>query len=179
LLTAETVAVNWALLDPAATVTLAGTLTLALPLDKVTANPPVEAASFSVTVQEEVPGAFTLAGVQDRVLNDTGGGGCKTVIVPPVPDAESRLAAAFVTTTPLSATGRVVLAVPPAILKATLAIVPLPMLEVPPQSMQVMDPLPLAHCRLLPAAEGAGSMVAATLAMSGAEYPIVHCKPEG
>jgi hypothetical protein len=67
--TAETVAVNWALLDPAATITLAGTLTLALALDKVTANPPVEAASFSVAVQEEVPGAFTLAGVQDKLLS--------------------------------------------------------------------------------------------------------------
>jgi hypothetical protein len=174
-----TVAVNWALLDPAATVTLAGTLTLALALDKVTANPPVEAASFSVAVQEEVPGAFTLAGVQSRVLNDTGGGGWRTVIVPPVPEAGSRIAAAFVTTTPLSATGRLVLAVLPAILKANLAIVPIPMLEVPPQSMQVMDPLPPAHCRLLPAAEAAESMVAATLAMSGAEYPIVHCKPDG
>jgi len=60
---------NWVLPDPAATVTLAGTLTSALPLDKLTANPPVEAASFSVTVQEEDPGAFTLAGVQDKLLS--------------------------------------------------------------------------------------------------------------
>ena len=69
MVTAKTAAVNWALLDPAATVTLAGTLTLALPLDKVTANPPVGAASLSVTVQEDVPGASTLAGVQNKLLS--------------------------------------------------------------------------------------------------------------
>jgi len=62
------VAVNWALLYPAATVTLPGTVTLVLLSDSVTANPPADAASLSVTVQVEVPGAFTLAGVQDNPL---------------------------------------------------------------------------------------------------------------
>ena len=61
-------AVNCALLEPEATVTLPGSVTLALSSDRVTANPPLGAASFSVTVQVEVPGAFTLAGVQDRPL---------------------------------------------------------------------------------------------------------------
>ena len=61
-------AVNWALLDPSGTVTLPGSVTLGLSSDRVTANPPPGAASVSVTVQVEAPGAFTLAGVQDRPL---------------------------------------------------------------------------------------------------------------
>ncbi len=36
--------------------------------DSVTANPPLGAALLRVTVQVEVPGAFTLAGVQDKPL---------------------------------------------------------------------------------------------------------------
>jgi hypothetical protein len=67
--TDDTVAVNWALLDPAATVTLPGSVTLALLSDSVTANPPLDAASLSVSVHVEVPGALTLAGVQDRPLS--------------------------------------------------------------------------------------------------------------
>ena len=59
---------NWALLVPAATVTLAGSARLALLSDSATAKPPAEAASLSVTVQVEAPGAFTLAGVQDKLL---------------------------------------------------------------------------------------------------------------
>ena len=68
MVTDDTVAVNWALLDPAATVTLAGTVTLALLSESVTANPPAGAAPLSVTVHAEVPGAFTLAGVQVKPL---------------------------------------------------------------------------------------------------------------
>jgi hypothetical protein len=60
--------VNWALLDPAGTVTLPGTVTLELLSDSVTANPPLGAALLRATVQVEVPGAFTLAGVQDKPL---------------------------------------------------------------------------------------------------------------
>ena len=68
MVTDDTVAVNWALLDPAATVTLPGSVTLALLSASVTAKPPLGAASFSVTVHVEAPGALTLAGVQDRPL---------------------------------------------------------------------------------------------------------------
>jgi hypothetical protein len=49
---------------PAVTATLAGTVTLALLLDKATVDPPAGAADVSVTVQLEVPGAFTVAGEQ-------------------------------------------------------------------------------------------------------------------
>ena len=70
--TDDTVAVNWALLDPAATVRLAASDTLALLSDSVTATPPAGAAPLSVTVQEDTPGAFTLAGVQVKLLTAAG-----------------------------------------------------------------------------------------------------------
>jgi len=54
-LTEETVAVKVAVVDPAATVTEAGTLTFESLLARLTANPPVAAAAFSVTVQLSVP----------------------------------------------------------------------------------------------------------------------------
>ena len=54
-LTDATVAVKFALVAPAATVTLAGTVTAALLLVRPTANPPLAAAAFSVNVQLSVP----------------------------------------------------------------------------------------------------------------------------
>ena len=71
MVTDDTVAVNWALLDPEAIVTLAGSVTLAWLSESVTTKPPADAASLKVTVQVEVPGAFTLAGVQVRLLSAT------------------------------------------------------------------------------------------------------------
>jgi hypothetical protein len=53
--TAETVAVKLPVLDPAATVTDAGTVTAVLLLAKLTANPPLAAAALNVTVQLSVP----------------------------------------------------------------------------------------------------------------------------
>jgi hypothetical protein len=63
-----TVAVKEALVNPAPTLTLAGTVILALLLDNVTVDPPAGAAAVKVTVQLEVPGAFTVAGEQLRLL---------------------------------------------------------------------------------------------------------------
>lgn len=70
---APTVAVKLAELAPAATVTLAGTVTFAFPLVRVTTAPPDGAFALSVTVHVEVPGAVTEEGVQESVL------GCRTV----------------------------------------------------------------------------------------------------
>jgi hypothetical protein len=42
---------------------------MALLSDSITANPPFGAALLRATVQVEVPGAFTLAGVQDKPLS--------------------------------------------------------------------------------------------------------------
>ncbi len=54
-LTGETVAVNVALLAPAATVSVAGTDTALLLLARLTPNPLLGAAALSATVQESVP----------------------------------------------------------------------------------------------------------------------------
>jgi hypothetical protein len=54
-LTDETVAVKLAVVEPAATVTEAGTVTVELLLARLTVKPPVAAAAFSVTVQLSVP----------------------------------------------------------------------------------------------------------------------------
>jgi hypothetical protein len=54
-LTEETVAAKFAVLEPAGTVTDAGTVTALLLLESPTANPPVAAAAFNVTVQLSVP----------------------------------------------------------------------------------------------------------------------------
>jgi hypothetical protein len=56
-LTDETVAVKLAVVEPAATVTEAGTVTDELLLARLTAKPPVDAAAFSVTVQLSLPAA--------------------------------------------------------------------------------------------------------------------------
>ncbi|MDP9112881.1 MAG: hypothetical protein M3O20_04280 [Acidobacteriota bacterium] len=56
-----------ALFVPVVTVTLAGTVMLVLLLASVTVRG-LEVAAVSVTVQSEVPGAFTIAGEQTRLL---------------------------------------------------------------------------------------------------------------
>jgi hypothetical protein len=68
-LTAETVAVKPAVVAPAATVTLAGTVTALLLLARLTANPPVAAAAFRVTVQLSVPDPVIDPLAQLRALN--------------------------------------------------------------------------------------------------------------
>jgi hypothetical protein len=54
-LTVETVAAKLPVVAPAATVTLPGTVTAELLLARLTANPPLAAAAFRVTVQLSVP----------------------------------------------------------------------------------------------------------------------------
>jgi predicted ribosomally synthesized peptide with SipW-like signal peptide len=165
--TDDTVAVNWALLELAATVTLAGSVTLALLSDSVTANPPVGAAPLSVTVHEDVPGAFTLAGVQARLLKAAGGGDWMTVIVPAEPEAGIEAAAPVVAKVLLSVTGTLVLVVPAAMVKAAVATSPFPIVVVfNPKTTQVVEPLPLAHWTLLLAAEAAEPMATVTPVIS-------------
>ena len=56
------------LLNPVLMLTLPGTVTLALLLDNATLRA-LEATVVSVTVQRDVPGAFTVAGEQVRPLS--------------------------------------------------------------------------------------------------------------
>lgn len=67
--TADTVAVNPAVVDPAGTVTDPGTVTAPLLLDKLTASPPVPAAAESVTVQASLPEPVMEALAQLSVLS--------------------------------------------------------------------------------------------------------------
>jgi hypothetical protein len=68
-LTEETVAVKVAVVEPAATVTEAGTVTALLLLARLTAKPPVGAAAFRVTVQLSVPDPVNDPLVQLSALN--------------------------------------------------------------------------------------------------------------
>lgn len=70
------VAVKVALVAPAGTVTLAGTLaTAVLLLDSVTTAPPVGAAAVKVTLPWEVPPPVTLVGFSVKLLRLNAGGG--------------------------------------------------------------------------------------------------------
>jgi hypothetical protein len=67
-LTVETVAVNPALVAFAGTVTVAGTATAALLLDRLTTSPPLGATAFSDTVQASEPEPVMEALLQDSAL---------------------------------------------------------------------------------------------------------------
>ena len=66
--TAATLALKDALLSPAPMLRLPGMVTLVLLLDSVTLSA-LEAVAVRVTVQSAVPGAFTVAGEQLRLLS--------------------------------------------------------------------------------------------------------------
>lgn len=67
-LTAATVAVKVAEEAPAATASVAGTVTAELLLASPTVNPPLAAAAFSVTVQASVPAALNVPVLQLNAL---------------------------------------------------------------------------------------------------------------
>jgi hypothetical protein len=75
--TDDAVAVNPALVAPAATVTVAGRVTAALLLARLTLSPPVGAADVSATVQRSVPDPVSEALLHETVL--------KAVVAVPVP----------------------------------------------------------------------------------------------
>jgi hypothetical protein len=70
--TAATVALNPALSEPAATVTVAGTVTEALLLARFTAMPPAGAAAVSVTAQLSLPVPTMLSLSHETALSDAG-----------------------------------------------------------------------------------------------------------
>ena len=72
--TVAVVTVNVALVAPAGTVTLAGTVATVALAESVTTAPPDGAALVSVTVPCEVPPPVTLAGLSVNALRLAGGG---------------------------------------------------------------------------------------------------------
>jgi hypothetical protein len=82
-LTEETVAIKFAVVEPAATVAEAGTVTAELLLARLTVNPPVGAAALSPTVHVSVPAPVIdpLAQLnKDRVALGTGTASCRTKV---------------------------------------------------------------------------------------------------
>lgn len=69
------VTLKFALVAPAATVTLDGTLATALPLMSETTAPPAGAGALNVTVPCDVPPPVTVAGLSVRDDTETMGGG--------------------------------------------------------------------------------------------------------
>jgi hypothetical protein len=97
--TALTVPVKPALLDPAGTVTLAGTTRLAELLARLTPRPPAGAGPLSVTVQETLPAPATAAGLQDKADTPCCVG-CAMAIWVPVPFAGMAFPAPVAAVTP-------------------------------------------------------------------------------
>jgi hypothetical protein len=64
--------VNPALVAPAGTVTVLGTVTAELLLDRFTLRPPLGAEALSVTVQASVPNPVIAPLLQDSALNAAG-----------------------------------------------------------------------------------------------------------
>jgi hypothetical protein len=120
---ATTVAEKLTVFAPDGTVTLAGTVTLELLLARATTNPPVRAAPLSVTVQAEVPAAFTVVGVHESAVS-VGETGWRIVSIPPVPEAEMEAPIGLVTITPVSWIGEEVSKELAAIVNVTFATVP-------------------------------------------------------
>jgi hypothetical protein len=140
-----TVAVKFPAVAPDATVTLAGTAAFAVLLDSATTSPALGAAPLKVTVQVDVPGAFTLDGLQVTPLGVTGVD-WMTVMVPLVPDEGITFPSASDAATPLTATGTLVLTLPAEIVNVAVAAEPLGMALVVMSNMrQVVDQATLEH----------------------------------
>ena len=123
---------------------------------------------MSVTVQAEVPGAFTLFGEQERELGT--GGGWIMVMVPPELEVGIELPTASDATVPLIVTGTLELRVPAEIVKVAEAIDPFGMVVVlSPKSRHVVDPLAPEHDKLFPTAVTAPSATTVTPVTSAAE----------
>lgn len=85
--TAEVCTFTFAVVRPAATTTLAGSVSAALPLESVTVAPPEGAAALSVTVSESVAPPVTLAcagAIETRFGSTTGVNVTVAVCVPPL-----------------------------------------------------------------------------------------------
>ena len=155
-----------ALVPPAGTVTLAGTVALALLLAREVPNPPVSAAPLSVTMHIEDPPALTVAGVHDRLVS-VGETGCKIESVPPVPDAAMDVLVGSADVKALIWIGAAVSNEPDAIVNVALASVPLLMMFVLiPYATQIVAPMLLEQVTLLLAAVALDPDVTVTLEIS-------------
>jgi hypothetical protein len=96
--TCAPVAVKVLLVCPAATVTLEGTVRLALLLESDTANPLPDAVPVNATEQDVLPGVLMVEPVQFRLLNEIDTG---SEIVPEAPFEVIEVPPAVVAITPV------------------------------------------------------------------------------
>ncbi len=100
-LTEETVAVKLVVVEPAATVTEAGTVTDELLLARLTVKPPLGAAALSATVQESVPAPVIDPLTQlseDRLVVGAGAASCRAKVFDTLPELAVRVAVCAVLT---------------------------------------------------------------------------------
>jgi len=142
------VAVKVADADPAGIVTDAATGSVALPLDRDTAVPPVGAAWASVTVQVDLAPEVKLVG--EHSSEDKPGAQFVTVIAPEVAVAVSADPFANAASGLLTVMGTAALLVAEASVTLTVASTPLPIVEsVVPIATQVTEPLVGLQVRVL------------------------------
>ena len=100
-LTEETFAVKLAVVEPAATVTEAGTVTDELLLARLTVKPPLGAAALSATVQESVPALVIDPLTQlseDRLVVGAAAASCRAKVFDTLPELAVRVAVCAVLT---------------------------------------------------------------------------------
>jgi hypothetical protein len=159
------VAMKFAVVAPAPTVTLGGTVALALLLTRATPNPPTGAALLNVTVHAEDPGAFTTGGEHERALRAAVC--CMTVIMPPVAEAGIGFARAVDATMPFKISGKLVLVLAGEIVTLAVATTPFAIAVVfIPKTTHVVKPLAAEQARLFPAAVETEPTVKRTFAAS-------------
>jgi hypothetical protein len=164
--TAAAVAVNVAVVNPALTVTEAGTVTEALLLDRLTLAPPAGAAAVRVTVQVLVPGVTTEAGVQLRLA----GCGRVMVTVPPAVITAIGSPPGVVPSAPAICTVDDVLLVVGETVNVAVATTPEAMAVVfSPVTRQIIEPPPPLQATDLSAALAAGPVLTVSPEKSAAE----------
>jgi hypothetical protein len=164
--------------DPAGIVTDAATGSVALPLDRDTAVPPVGAAWASVTVQVDLAPEVKLVG--EHSSEDKPGAQFVTVIAPEVAVAVSADPFANAASGLLTVMGTAALLVAEASVTLTVASTPLPIVEsVVPIATQVTEPLVGLQVRVLLALLTAAPAATATELTSPGANANVHCDPAG
>jgi hypothetical protein len=167
-LTVKAFTVNPAVVDPAATVTDDGTVTLAAPpAPVVTVSAPVGAGADTVTVHEAEPGVVVVAGVQASEVTVNGG---LILTCPPVAVTLRGLALAVDPILLVIWIADEVFTVVGETVNVAVATTPLAMVvTLKPDNKQVYDPDPALQDMDLPAATAAGPAATLTDVKSVAE----------
>jgi hypothetical protein len=166
--------VNFPLADPALIEKFAGTVIALFELVVDTVSPPVGAAPLRVTVQLDVPGAFTGEGEHETAVGVTACG-CGIVTVPFDPVDGMLVPLASDETVPVSDNCVDLSVVFDATVTVACATTPLAItLVLRPNAMQVTPPLTGEQETLLPAAVAADPAATEILEMSVEEKPMVH-----